>query len=132
VQRRSLHAHSEWPVPRALSNEQPTARDAVDPQELFRIIHPFHPLFGREFVLIERRNAWGEERVYFYDDTGRLRRLTAAWTSAVAPNRFETVSAGRSHFRVEDLLHLVALIARQEEAKGSGKASSRSHKVSRK
>uniref|UniRef100_UPI0028C3DE11 DUF5372 family protein n=1 Tax=Pseudoxanthomonas sp. TaxID=1871049 RepID=UPI0028C3DE11 len=101
-------------------------------QQVFRVTHPFHPLFGREFVLIERRNAWGEERVYFHDDTGRVRRLTAAWTSAVAADPFASVSAGRSHFRVDDLLHLVALIARQSEAQGSVGASSRQRKVSRK
>ena len=83
-----------------------------------RITHPFHPLHGREFVLVERRNAWGEERVCFHDDAGRLRRLPAAWTSAAAPNAFEALSAGRSHFRVEDLLRLVALIARQSEIQG--------------
>jgi hypothetical protein len=93
---------------------------------------PSIPSFGREFVLIERRNAWGEERVYFHDDTGRVRRLTAAWTSAVAADPFASVSAGRSHFRVDDLLHLVALIARQSEAQGSVGASSRQRKVSRK
>jgi hypothetical protein len=87
--------------------------------------------FGREFVLIERRNAWGEERVYFHDDSGRVRRLTAAWTSAVAPDPFASVSAGRSHFRVDDLLHLVALIVRQSAAQGSAGASSRQRKVSR-
>ncbi|WP_291993194.1 DUF5372 family protein [Candidatus Accumulibacter sp. ACC003] len=114
------------------SNEQPTARDAVDGQEVFQVTHPFHPLFGREFVLIERRNAWGEERVYFHDDSGRVRRLTAAWTNAVAPDPFERVSAGRSHFRVDHLLHLVALIARQNEAKGALRARPRSRKVSSK
>jgi len=115
-----------------VSHEQPTARNAVDGQEVFQITHPFHPLFGREFVLIERRNAWGEERVYFHDDSGRVRRLTAAWTNAVAPDPFERVSAGRSHFRVDHLLHLVALIARQNEAKGALKASPRPRKVSSK
>ncbi|MBK8580237.1 MAG: hypothetical protein IPN78_19215 [Candidatus Accumulibacter sp.] len=84
---------------RAPSHEQPTADDAFDQQQVFRVTHPFHPLFGREFVLIERRNAWGEERVHFHDDSGRVRRLTAAWTSAVAPDPFASVSAGRSHFR---------------------------------
>lgn len=83
-------------------------------------------------MLIERRNAWGEERVYFHDDTGRVRRLTAAWTNAVAQVPFEMVSAGRSHFRVDDLLHLVTLIARQNEAKGSVGASLRPRKVSSK
>jgi hypothetical protein len=83
-----------------------------------RITHPFHPLHGREYVLVECRSAWGEERVYFHDDAGRLRRLPAAWTSAAAPSAFEVLSAGRSHFRVEDLLRLVALIARQSEIPG--------------
>jgi hypothetical protein len=81
---------------------------------------------------LERRSAWGEERVYFHDDAGRLRRLTATWTNAVAANRFEAVSAGRSHFRVDDLLQLVLLIARQNEVKGSAKASPRRRKVSSK
>lgn len=69
-------------------------------------------------MLLERRSAWGEERVYFEDDAGSMRRLPAAWTSAAAANPFETMSAGRSHFRVDDLLQLVALIARQKEARG--------------
>jgi hypothetical protein len=30
---------------------------------------------------------------------------------------FETISAGRSHFRVEDLLQLVALIAQEKRAR---------------
>jgi hypothetical protein len=59
-----------------------------------------------------------------------LRRLTSAWTNAVAPDAFAQVSAGRSHFRVDDLLHLVALIARQNEAKEAVRASSRAQDVS--
>jgi hypothetical protein len=124
--------YNELPAPRALSNEQPTAPDAVDRQELFRVTHPFHPLFGREFVLIERRNAWGEERVYFHDDAGRLRRLPAAWTSAAAPDLLAAISAGRAHFRVGDLLHLVALIARQNETRRTRRASSSARRVSSK
>jgi hypothetical protein len=114
------------------SNEQPTAADAVDRQELFHVTHPFHRLFGREFALIERRNAWGEERVYFHDDAGRLRRLPAAWTSAAAPNLLAAISAGRSHFRVGDLLRLVALIARQNETSRTSRASSSARRVSSK
>jgi len=125
------NGHYGCNFPIAHSHEQPTADDAFDQQQVFRVTHPFHPLFGREFVLIERRNAWGEERVYFHDDSGRVRRLTAAWTSAVAPDPFASVSAGRSHFRVDDLLHLVALIVRQSAAQGAAGASSRQRKVSR-
>jgi hypothetical protein len=44
--------------------------------------------------------------------------LPAAWTSAAAPDLFVTISAGRSHFRIEDLLQLVALIDRLMPAAG--------------
>jgi len=77
----------------------------------FRITHVFHPQYGHEFRLADRRNAWGEDRVYFYDDAGVLRRLPTAWTSAASPDPFVEISAGRSHFRIEDLLQLAALIA---------------------
>jgi hypothetical protein len=65
---------------------------------------------------VDRRSTWGEDRVYYHDETGRLRRLPATWTSVATASPFEVLSAGRSHFRVEDLLQLVALIARQREA----------------
>ena len=58
-------------------------------------------------------NTWGEDRVYFHDDAGQLRRLPAAWTSAALRSPFEVLAGSRSPFRVADLLQLVALIARQ-------------------
>jgi hypothetical protein len=85
-------------------------------QPCFRVTHPFHPLFGREFVLVDRRNNWGEDSVYYHDETtGRLRRLPAAWTSKAASSLFEAISAGRSHFRPTDLLQLADLIVRLEQ-----------------
>jgi len=103
-----------------------TTHDSADGTQFFQVTHPFHPLCGREFTLVDRRTTWGEDRVYYYDEAGRLRRLPAAWTSVVTPTPFEVLSAGRSHFRIDDLLQLVALITRQREvqdveAKGVGK-----------
>lgn len=45
--------------------------------------HPFHPLFGREFDLINANPCWGDERVFFVDETeqpghGLLRDLVHA------------------------------------------------------
>jgi hypothetical protein len=100
--------------------------------QLFRVTHPFHPLYGREFMLVDRRNTWGENRVYFHDDVGNLKRMPAAWTSAAAPNAFETVSAGRSYFRIEDLLQLATLIARHREANGPTKGRAGKRRPSRK
>jgi hypothetical protein len=78
---------------------------------------------------VDRRTTWGEDRVYYHDETGRLRRLPAAWTSMALPTPFEALSAGRSHFRVEDLLQLVGLIARQREVQD---VAARRRPVSRK
>jgi hypothetical protein len=56
------------------------------------------------------RNNWGENRVYFHNAEGRLISLPAQWTSVVAEDPFVIMAAGRSHFRVEDLVKLVGLL----------------------
>jgi len=117
---------------RTPSKRQSTAHDPIDETGVLRITHPFHPLRGKTFKLIERRNTWGEDRVYFYDVRGEFRRLPAAWTSVSARNAFETISAGRSHFRVEDLLQLVSLIAQEKQATQSARPAQRKEKSSRK
>jgi hypothetical protein len=68
-------------------------------------------LHGRTFELVTYRFNWGEDRVYFHDDTGRLLALPAAWTDVFSPDPFVILSAGRSAFRVCDLLELTRLIA---------------------
>jgi hypothetical protein len=63
---------------------------------------------------VDRRQTWGEDRVY-YQDGRQLKRMPSSWTSAVAPNLFVAISAGRALFRVTDLLELAGLISRQGE-----------------
>jgi hypothetical protein len=77
---------------------------------MFGVIHPYHPLHGQEFELVEHRTVWGEHRVYFYDELGDVRSILACWTSVATADPFVVVAAGRSYFRVEDLLALAALI----------------------
>ena len=77
-----------------------------------RVTHPFHPLAGREFRLAMRKHTWGERRVFVFDEEGQLFSFPAGWTDADPPDPFVAVSAGRSLFRVEDLLELAALIER--------------------
>lgn len=72
--------------------------------------HPFHPLFGREYDLVEYRHCWAEDRVFYVAETGEVRSLPARWTSAVADDPAVVVSAGRSHFRIADLVELVKLV----------------------
>jgi len=76
------------------------------------VIHPFHPLSGRDFDLVTYRKAWGEDRVYFHDEAGRLHQMPVGWTSAVEPDAFRTTSAGRCRFRTDDLVRLADLIDR--------------------
>lgn len=114
------------------AQEQSTARQLTEQTQLFKVTHPFHPLSGQEFTLVDRRNTWGEDRVYFHDSAGALRRLPSGWTSLATADAYETLSARRAHFRAMDLLQLAVLIARQREvqplrrgAKRRGRASSK-------
>ena len=80
--------------------------------------HPFHPLHGREFTLLAHRQNWGEDRVFFVDDQGQLVSLPAQWTSLAPPDPFVIIAAGRSAFRVADLLELARLIEQLRRADG--------------
>ena len=73
--------------------------------------HPFHPWCGREFVFVVARRTWGEDRVFFFDGDGVQRSLPRAWTDAADVDPFVALAAGRSPFRVVDLLELVGLVA---------------------
>jgi hypothetical protein len=86
----------------------------------FRIIHPFHPLRGAEHVLVTRKLTWGEDRVFYYDLDGKLKSLRANVTDVATIDSFERISAGRSAFRVDDLLELRRLI---DKRKYSGKGA---------
>lgn len=72
--------------------------------------HPFHPWVGREFVFVAIRQAWGEDRVFFFDEGGVQRSLPTGWTDAVAPDAFVTLAGGRSALRAADLLALIDLL----------------------
>lgn len=75
-----------------------------------RVTHPFHPWRGREFVLLGVRQTWSQDRVFFLDADGVQHSLPVGWTDAAEPDVFVTVAAGRSPFRVADLLLLAELI----------------------
>jgi len=94
------------------SSTQSTASRADEVTAPVRITHPFHPQFGQGIDFVERRHRFGEERVLYRDRHGHLASLPARWTSVVAEDPFVVVAAGRSRFRVADLLELVELIGR--------------------
>jgi len=82
-----------------------------DEAETFKVIHPFHPLHGQTFTLIAYKHAWGENRVYYHNDSGKLCSLPASWTSVLPPDPVIIISGGRSPFRLSDLLELSRLLS---------------------
>ena len=88
---------SEW-------NPQASAPESGDAVPRFRVTHPFHPLCGQTLDLVAQGREWGEERVYYRDQDGRMRFLPVCWTNLAASDPFVAMAAGRAHFRVEDLI----------------------------
>ena len=72
--------------------------------------HPFHPWFGCEFGFIAIQQTWRQDRVFFFGGDGSTLSLPRAWTDLADPDVFVTIAAGRSAFRVAELLALAELI----------------------
>lgn len=88
------------------SSTTPVANESVD---VFQVTHPFHPLSGQRFDLVDRYRTWGEDRVFYYDTEGRLKSLPAAYTDIDPPDPFIAQSAGRAYFHPADLWVAVQL-----------------------
>jgi Family of unknown function (DUF5372) len=100
--------------------------------QFFEVTHPFHPLLGKVFALVDRRRTWGEDRVYYHDEAGKLCRMNAQWTSAAEADLFVLTSAGRSSLRVSDLLVRAGLIEQYRAAVKACKPCRRGSASSRK
>jgi len=98
---------------------------AVNANELsgrFKITHPFHPWSGEEFEMVTYLHTWGENRVYFHKEGDHLVSVPAGWTDVAPEDPVVKLAAGRSLFRVEDLVELLGLIERLR-GKTSGPSS---------
>ena len=84
---------------------------------MFTVTHPFHPLYGQQFEILNYRHNWGEYRVIFYETPDHVRSLPAAWTSLVSPDPSVLLATGRAPFQVRDLLALAQLVQRIEDRK---------------
>ena len=82
----------------------------------FRIIHPFHPYRNSDFEIDSVRRLAYECRVFFFNTKGRKSSVPLHWTDIGPEDPFVAVSAGRSFFRVEDLLGLVRLLGEIKRA----------------
>lgn len=86
--------------------------------QTFCVTHPFHPLMGKSFPVVEVRRNWSEERIYFRNGPGRSASIPLIWTSLSAPDPFIDLSGGRAVFRCSDLLALVRFLESQGEEVG--------------
>ncbi len=104
-------AQSGRTAPRRHWREPSTARGAGG-EGRFVVNHPFHPLNGQAFDLVGYAHTWGEHRVFFREPGhDRVRSLPAGWTDVEGPDPFLVLAAGRTCFRVADLLALATLLA---------------------
>jgi hypothetical protein len=69
---------------------------------------------------VTRKLTWGEDRVFYYGSGGKLKSLLTNVTDVVSKDAFDRISAGRSTFRVDDLLELRSLFAKRRQAKKGG------------
>jgi hypothetical protein len=96
------------------SIESSTTHEPVDQAgpERVRVVHPFHPWFGRDLEFVKRRRNWRADRVYVFGEAGELVSLPAEWTELAPADPFVVVAAGRAPFRTADLLKLADEVAR--------------------
>src|SRR5712691_9819120 len=96
------------------SIESSTTHEPVDQAgpERVRVVHPFHPWFGRDLEFVKRRRNWRADRVYVFGDAGELVSLPVEWTDLALADPFVVVAAGRAPFRTADLLKLADEVAR--------------------
>jgi hypothetical protein len=66
--------------------------------------------------LVTRKLTWGEDRVFYYDPSGKLKSLLTNVTDVVTTDAFDRVSTGRSAFRVDDLLELRRLLDKHQQS----------------
>ena len=76
----------------------------------FRVTHPFHPLYGQEYEIIECKQIQARDRVFFNQKDGSKGSLPLAWCDLRPPDPYLDIEGKHSPFRVEDLLKLSDII----------------------
>jgi len=98
------------PVRQRDLNTISTAPDVNDPVQYCTVTHPFHPLYNTKLQIVSLKQTWGENRVFYHQEDGRITSIPACWTSIYDPHPFNVISQGRSVFRFRELLELAGLI----------------------
>lgn len=82
----------------------------LQPKVIIHVTHPFSPLKGRPFELVERKYCWGEDRVLCFDENGFYRRLLTSWTDYSPQSAFEEISNGRAVLSDKTMIELARII----------------------
>jgi Family of unknown function (DUF5372) len=80
----------------------------------FRVVHPFHPLFGQEFEVLSGREGRPEDRLYFEHADGRPASIPKHFTDLGPIEPVVVMGRGACLFRVADLLELCSMIERND------------------
>jgi hypothetical protein len=103
-------------------NSIQNATGTVPATHLVRVTHPFHPLYGRQFICVgERYNRYGT-RILLQVGEDTVLAVPRQWTDLVAPDPEVVIGGGRALFRIRDLLELVQLVDRLGGTKSVGDA----------
>jgi hypothetical protein len=69
------------------------------------VVHPFHPLAGKEFELVGFGHTRGDQKVYYRKpDQQRVYSMPTSWTDLGPVDAYVELSSGRAFGRPEDLL----------------------------
>jgi len=97
-------------VPHEHLSTMSTAPDGHNQVQYCTIVHSFHPLYSKKIQIVSLKQNWGEDRVFYRQEDGRITSIPACWTSIYEPHPFNVISKGRSVFRFQELLELTRLI----------------------
>jgi hypothetical protein len=86
-------------------------------KKTFKVIHPFHPDYGKIFDLVNYRNSWKSQYVEYIGSDGILCSIPLSWTDAAGIDAFIEISKGRSFFHIKSLLRLCELAGDLSEKK---------------
>lgn len=79
--------------------------------------HPFHPLSGQQFVCVGQRHSRYGSWLLLEVGDDELHAVPPPWTDFAAPDPERVLGAGRSCFRVSDLVQLADLVDRLRHAR---------------
>ena len=81
----------------------------------FIITHPFHPLKGKEFKIVDIKEYWGKKYVIFSLNGRNGKSIPIEWTNLAPQDLFIKISKGQSLFKASDLLELYHILQTLKE-----------------